>query len=197
MAIFSFLGTLALYLVPTTLLMTFCLLIGAEIWIRRAVRGGTLFVFWDESRNMSYKLVKIGPSATVVVGDETYTIQADRRYLVQYPFGFPSFVQETVACYYFKDNFFEPIDPVESANTSQLVSAKMLSNLTDEAMLTATVREAREAAEGSLLPTRNLPIFIALGVGATAILSGGCAYLIYKMGEEIALIIELLQGVSN
>ena len=180
MVIFNFLGTLALYLIPTGLLLCFLMLVAAEIWIRKSVRGGTLFVFWDESRNMNYKLVKVGASNTVIVGNETYTITAEKRYLVQYPFGFPSFVQETVACYYFKDNHYEPIDPVESANTNQLVSAKMLSNLTDEAMLTATVREAREAAEGGLVPSRQLPIYIAGGVLVAAVVSGVGVYFGYK-----------------
>ena len=171
------------------------MLVAAEIWIRRSVRGGTFFVFWDESRNMNYKLVKVGASNTVIVGNETYTINADKRYLVQYPFGFPSFVQETVAAYYFKDNHYEPIDPVESANMNQLVSAKMLSNLTDEAMLTATVREAREAAEGSLLPTRHLPLYIAGGVGISAVLAGVGVYFGYKTFQIIQEIDEVLKQV--
>ena len=178
-------------------IVTFIGVIAAEIWIRRNVRGGTLFVFFDQSRNQTHRLVKLGTRATVTLriggSEETYTVNADRRYLVQYPFGFPAWLQETVPAYYYVYNKVEPIDPVGASKHDELASARMLTQLTDETMLSAMVREAREAAEGQLVPNRNLPIYILVGVGINAVLGIAILFMGFLIKTEVSKILEAIQ----
>ena len=102
---------LLLYMVPMGIFGFFALFVGLEIYIRRSVRGATLFVFWNPNREMVTKLVKTEDKQVVTLDSGTYTLHAEKQFSSGFPFWAPLWMQEKVPVYYFKPNEYEAIDP--------------------------------------------------------------------------------------
>lgn len=216
---FSFILLLLAVLVPTVAVSGFVFIFAAEVWIRKKVRGGSLLVFWDSNRDQIHHLVQTeGLSVVFVENIGKVAIDPKKRYFSYYPFGFPKFMQQRVATYYFKvgeieprdpqadikdeeiDKAFsdddqrviEPIDPADQKGYTGIVTAKMLQDLTDEAMLSAIVKDAREAAEGILPNDRNMPMYILVVSGIGAIIAGVGVWLGWETLQGVELIIEAI-----
>lgn len=184
----ALLGQLGLILVPLIVVVLFLVLLGTEFYIKRVVRGATLLIFWNPNREMVFNLVKTEGRQTVSVGEGTYTLIPERQFSVSYPFWAPSFMQERVPVYYFKPDGYEAIDPTVNGDVEKLMTAQMLRDVTDEAMLKATVKEAREAAEGVLATNRSFPLYILIACGLIIIMVGVD---IYFQFQSFTLIQEL------
>ncbi len=190
---------LLVYMIPMglgTLLLVYMLL---EVYIRSTVRGGTLFIFIDANRDMSWQMVKAKGKKTVEVGGGQYILMAERQFHSKFPYWAPTFMQETVPAYQFRHNEYEPIDITGGKNGkgTALMTANMLRDINDEVMLIAMIKEARDAAEDRLMALRHLPLFILIGVAITMVSSFVGLYLNYTMQADIKIIADAVGSVSG
>lgn len=168
-------------------LIIFSLVI-VDLYVKKKVRGATLIVVYNTNREKSTRILRLHGAQSFTLekerfGDKlppTYTIDPSRQIADYWPPGFPTFLQQRVATYMYREDSPEPIDPLALLN-ARIISPRMLTGLINEGMLGAITREAADRADGKLIGRRKVPMLILIISGIIAVVGALNLLVSYSM----------------
>lgn len=163
------------------------------MYFRWKSNGATMIKYWDSVKKEQSELIKLGNRTSFTIGKHesgmVYVVDQEKIHFTDFPGGFPSFMQNSVPTFYYRLDTSEPIDPT-GESLPRIITPNMLHNMVNEEMLRTMAAEARESAEGSLLPFRKLPQYIFyLGVINVV----GLGALLFLTFEGDSMLKEILQ----
>lgn len=177
-------------------------ILGFDVWLKVKTKGATLIKWWDSNREENAVLLKLGSNRSFVIGDPndpnspTFILDPEKQHFSFWPPGFPVFLQQRVTTYYYRDDQSEPIDPT-GVQLARVISPQGLTSMTNEAMLKVSLAEARENAEGGLLPFRKLPTLIFYGVIVAGVASIASAIISWMSFQDQTALLEAIQGFGG
>lgn len=193
---------LLVVLLPGVVGTIFFGILGFDVWLKVKTKGATLIKWWDSNREENSELLKLGSNRSFVIGDPndpnspTFIIDTQKQHFSFWPPGFPVFLQQRVTTYYYRDDQSEPIDPT-GVQLARVISPQGLTSMTNEAMLKVSLAEARENAEGGLLPFRKLPTLIFYGVLVTGVAAIASAVLSFMNYQSQTDLLEIMRGFGG
>ena len=123
-----------------------CLVVYIDIWMKYHVKGKVSALFID-NKSIFGALLTIEDGNKVYYGKgdkrEMYVLDDKKQYLSLYPAGLPRMLQVTVRTYWYIRNVPNPVDVTGKVAP---LTARMLRQISDEAMVKQTWKDVREAA---------------------------------------------------
>jgi len=170
------------------------LVVYLDIWVKFHVRG-KVFAFFIDNKSLSGALLKIEDGNKVFFGTgdkkEMYLLDDSKQYLTLYPAALPRFLQVVVRSYWYVKNQPQPIDP--KSGTMSALTAKMLRQISDEAIVKQTWKDVREAT-GIQKAKSGSSLALYLVFGCLALIAFNL-YLTMQNGSSITELNNLFQQV--
>ena len=151
------------------LLFVVFLVVYIDIWLKFHTRGKVSALFID-NKSIFGALLTIEDGNKVYYGKgdkrEMYILDDKKQYLSLYPAGLPRMLQITVRTYWYIRNVPNPVDVTGKVAP---LTARMLRQISDEAMVKQTWKDVREAAGvGVQKKASNLALYIVFACLAVA-----------------------------
>lgn len=193
-------GALFFIVLPAGLLMFFMMAVFFALYIRIKAKDAILVRLWGVSKFEKTMLIKLkGKDFWYLLKDETdpknkkFIVDPTFQHFCSWPGGMPGFMQTTLPTYYYRDDQSEPLDP-RGLKMARVISPEMLNAMTNDAVMEASMRDARLAAEGQLTGMRGTPTLILIGVAVTLVVGIIGAVLSYMSFKDLKEVVDILTG---
>lgn len=164
-------------------------------WIRRVAKGSVYVYILEENKQVSTKLAKVIDGRVDVIGPdgdpESYVVNPEKSLWTFWPPGVPQFLKVPIPSGMFVRDQAEPIDVYGGKS---LVTASMLTYITDEGMMRQTWKDAREAVGlktrggGGIGLVGYILLFTAILVGVVSI------YISMGVSSDVNELLSVLKG---
>jgi len=170
--------------------LVFFLTAGTALWIRRTVQGKVYAEFLEPNQQITRELIRVVGNEKVQASDGAdYVIVPSKVKWTKWPPGLPKWIQETVPMLYFVRNRPEPYDPMQQ---KAFLSAQSIRYITDEGMLRATWKDAREATEGRQLLGRRWSDWVVVVNTVLLIVVG---FLVFRVSSDLGGLTKTVQSI--